>query len=78
MYRTYGIRAMQELLKRSYCRGAVVEEHKPAMRHTVSGNGSHFMPLSVNGAAVIIFNKAGYALLMAPVQTDVSGAQVND
>ena len=22
---------------------------KPAMRHTVSGNGSHFMPLTVKG-----------------------------
>ena len=38
---------------RSYCRGAVVEEQKPAMRHTVSGNGSQFMPLTVNGTAVI-------------------------
>ena len=37
-------RAMQELLPRS---------KKPAMRHTVSGDGSHSMLLSVNGAAVI-------------------------
>ena len=40
---------------RSYCRGAVVEEQKPAMRHTVSGNRSHFMPLTVNGTAVIYY-----------------------
>ena len=39
---------------RSYCRGAVAEEQKLAMRHTVSGNRSHFMPLTVNGAAVIV------------------------
>ena len=29
MYRMYGIRAMQELLPRSYCRGAVFEEPLP-------------------------------------------------
>ena len=33
----------------------VLQEQKPAMRHTVSGNESHFMPLTVNGTAVISF-----------------------
>jgi len=31
----------------------VLQERKPAMRHTVSGNGSPSMPLAVNGTAVI-------------------------
>ena len=34
----------------------VLQEQKPAMRHTVSGNGPHFMPLTVDGTAVIYFS----------------------
>jgi len=30
-----------------------MQEQKPAMRHTVSGDGSHSMHLSVNGTAVM-------------------------
>jgi hypothetical protein len=35
----------------------VLQEQKPAMRHTVSVDGSQSMPLAVNGTAVLIFNK---------------------
>ena len=33
----------------------VLQEQKPAMRHTVSGSGYHSMPLTVNGTAMILF-----------------------
>ena len=52
--------------------GAVVGEQlprskKPAMRHTVSGDGSHSMLLSVNGTAVIYFINLRAPLLIAYV-----------
>ncbi len=47
MYRTYGSRATQEQLPRSYA-----EEQKPAMRVMVVDRCSQFMSLTFSGTAV--------------------------
>ena len=47
-------------LPETRCKYIHVRSDAASMRHTVSGNESHFMPLTVNGTAV---NK-GYSLLI--------------
>jgi len=58
MYRTYGIRAIQEQLPGSSCRGA-----KPAMRVMVVNKCVRFTSLPVNGKAMFdyIFNNLFYS-----------------
>ena len=44
-------------LPETRCKYIHVRSDAASMRHTVSGNGSHFMPLTVNGTAVKINNQ---------------------